>query len=130
MKQYMSPDFVFYYKDGQIGIQDFFDLVQAIVDAFPDFQWSVASTTVDGNKVTQHFDGVCGTHTGAPFGLGSFPKIEATGVAVKNDPETQIVEVEGDKVKSAKVKLAKVVAGHGPMSGPPGIYVQIGGKME
>jgi len=53
MKEYMSPDFVFVVEDGQLdGVQPFLDVVQDIFDAFPDFQWHAASTTVDGNQVT------------------------------------------------------------------------------
>lgn len=105
---------------------DYVQVFNDIVEAFPDisFSWSDTVELRDGgvtSKVT-----VTGTHTGKPFRFASYPPIEAKGIRCQNDPEYVEFDVEGDKLKRVKVTPTK---GSWKM-GPPGFYLQIGGKME
>ena len=64
-----------------------------------------------------------GTHTGAPYGFGPYPAIEATGRVVLNDPEEATITIDE---KTGLITNMRFVA-KGCRSGPPGFYEQIGG---
>lgn len=105
---------------------EYLQVCKDVFASFPDisFAWTETNTLDDGTVSSKV--AVSGTHTGAPFGFGPFPPIEATGIKCQNDPEYVEFITEGDKIKTMKV-----VAPKGSVkSGPPGFYVQIGGKME
>ncbi|CAB9520646.1 expressed unknown protein [Seminavis robusta] len=96
-----------------------------IFDAFPDFNFRFESS-IDERKS----DGVVvwsdfvpnGHHTGKPYGFGPCPAIEASGKYVENSPETIYIHVNE---QGQIIKL--VIECEGEMSGPPGIYTQLGG---
>ncbi|CAB9520645.1 expressed unknown protein [Seminavis robusta] len=96
-----------------------------IYDAFPDFNFRFDSS-IDERKS----DGVVvwsdvvpnGHHTGKPYGFGPCPAIETSGKYAENSPETIYFHVN-EQGKISK----KVIECSGDMSGPPGLYTQIGG---
>ncbi|CAB9531984.1 expressed unknown protein [Seminavis robusta] len=96
-----------------------------IFEAFPDFKFRFDSS-IDERKS----DGVVvwsdlvpnGHHTGKPYAFGPCPAIEASGKYVENPPETICFHV------NEQGKITKhVIESTGEMSGPPGIYTQLGG---
>ena len=104
---------------------DYVQVYKALVASFPDilFDWSDTNELSNGTVTCKCI--VSGTHKGAPFGFGSFPPIEATGTKCQNDPEDMDIIVQGDLVTQMKVVPTK----GSPKTGPPGFYLQIGGKM-
>lgn len=124
-----TPDAKFVWgEQGQHNMEwaDYVQVCKDVFASFPDinFAWSESNELNDGTVTSKVV--VSGTHTGAPFGFGPFPPIEATRIKCQNDPEYVEWIVEGNKVKQMKV-----VAPEGSFkTGPPGFYVQIGGKME
>ena len=129
MAAILAPDFIGVFGDqGQqtMGKEEYIQVSKDIVASFPDIHWEWTETQELNDGTVTSKCVVTGTHTGAPFGFGPFPKIPANGVKCQNDPEYIEFIVEGDLVKKMKVIPAKGSF----KTGPPGFYLQIGGKME
>ena len=109
-----------------MGKDDYVQVYKALVASFPDikFDWSETNESSDGTITSKCV--VTGTHAGEPLGFGPFPPIEATGTKCQNDPEDIELIVEGVLVKKMTVTPTKGSS----KAGPPGFYLQIGGKME
>jgi len=122
-----TPDAKFSWGEGQsMPWVDYVKECKDVFASFPDIhcEWSERSELNDGTVTSKVV--VTGTHTGAPFGFGPFPPIEATGIKCQNDPECVEWIVEGDKLKEMKVTSPE----GSTKTGPSGLYVQIGGRME
>ena len=94
------------------------DVCETVFQVFPDIKWTYNKLSDDGimdGPVT-----VTGTHTGGPFGIGPYPPIDTTGIKCTN-LETWKFTFENGKIKTFEAS--------GEMSGPPGFYLQIGGKL-
>lgn len=113
-------------KEQSMSWADYVQVVNHVVEAFPEiyFAWSDTVELRD-DTVTSKVQ-VSGTHTGAPYSIGPFPPIEATGIKCQNDPEYVEIDKEGGKLKRMKVIPTKGSA----KTGPPGFYLQIGRFME
>ncbi len=116
------------FKDQELGLAGFGEEAVKIWKAFPDFHL----TCPHGFQVEKDDKGqlYCitrkcvpnGHHTGAPYGFGPYEPIPPTNKYVKNAPETFHMYVNGD----GKVYRVVIYA-EGEMTGPAGIYQQIGG---
>ena len=109
---------------------DWSEYCQAFEDvaaSFPDIKLSYDPLTEKEGKVCINKVTVTGTHTGEPFGFALFPKIEAINPPKQcvNDKETLEYTVENGKIKEMNIMCPQ-----GATSGPPGFYVQLGGKIE
>ncbi|CAB9525225.1 expressed unknown protein [Seminavis robusta] len=107
--------------------ETFCDGMQNIYEAFPDFAFHYDSIEQE-NSTTVAVEGLVasGTHTGAPYTIDAkhFPAIPATGRHVINDEERFVfVFTDDNKIKSF------AVIGFGNVTGPPGLYEQIGGNV-
>jgi len=100
---------------------------EEVAASFPDVKFSYDPLTEKEGKVFIHKITVTGTHTGKPFGFASFPKIEVTNPPKQcvNDKETLEFTVENGKIKEMNI-----MSPEGATSGPPGFYIQLGGKIE
>ena len=129
MKGIATRDCKFVFGNNQsMDWGDYTNTVGDVVESFPDlhFAWSESMEEKDGGKFVSTVTAT-GTHTGAPFGIGPHPKIEATGIHCQNETG-EIVEWT---VQDNKIKEMKVINPTGSLkTGPPGFYVQIGGKLE
>jgi hypothetical protein len=99
---------------------------EEIKASFPDFSISVPlkKEVFSGNKIRLSEVFVSGKHTGVAYGLANtpnFPRIEPTGMAVRNDPETFEFTIEAGKITAFKIFAL------GAKSGPPGLYDQVAG---
>jgi hypothetical protein len=65
-----------------------------------------------------------GTHT-KPFGFGPFPKVAATYKVVDEDKCQLTIYITGGKMTKFVIEMKE-----GDLVGPPGYYLQIGGKMD
>ncbi|CAB9512741.1 expressed unknown protein [Seminavis robusta] len=105
----------------ELEYQDYAAEVNKLFEAFPDFSFK-------HELVEEHFDGkivlhkmiTSGHHTAKPYAFGPCPPIEATGKYVENS-ETIHFYFRGTKI------IKQVVHADGEMTGPPGIYTQLGG---
>ncbi|CAB9496819.1 expressed unknown protein [Seminavis robusta] len=98
---------------------------QKVYKSFPDITFTYESLKEDGHGVVVVDElHVCGTHTGEPYGFAHFPPAPTSNRRVVNDPERLWF-----KVKDGKVVLMQVIS-LGDVTGPPGLYVQVGGKLE
>ena len=125
-----TPDAKFVHgEEGELTLSwpGYVQLHKDVLASFPDlhFHWSESKELDDGTVTSKVY--VTGTHTGSPFGFGPFPPIEATGIKCQNDPEDVQWIIEGDKIKETRVICGTKGS---TKAGPPGFYVQIGGKME
>ena len=116
----------FYTKEGELvhemGLEDFADGMVEIFASFPDFRFRRHTVKASRNgTVTASNSCACGTHTGKPFGFGPFEAIEPSGKFVQNDPEDVIVSFRDGKICRYDVHS------RGFMTGPAGIYSQLGG---
>ncbi|CAB9496817.1 expressed unknown protein [Seminavis robusta] len=93
--------------------------------SFPDIQYSYESIKQDhhGLVVVEELQ-VSGTHSGEPYSFAYFPPVPTTNKHIINDPERVWF-----KVKDGKIALVQDIS-LGDLTGPPGFYVQIGGKMD
>ena len=111
-------------KDAVMSWDAMAEELDKIFAAFPDFHFeyehlgaaSCKTSVVVVQNIQAH-----GTHTGAPYALGPCEPIEAKGKKVINDPEEFYFFFIGDKI----ARLC--VCPKGEMTGPPGLYTQIGG---
>ncbi|CAB9502570.1 expressed unknown protein [Seminavis robusta] len=118
--------FVFRALDGsfvhEMAWEDFAEESKKLSDSFPDF-------SIKHKSVSQGKDGVLkihhaiasGTHSGAPYGVGPFPPIEASNTRVVNDPEDMHITFHDGRIQKIEW-FAK-----GENVGPAGLYTQIGG---
>ena len=69
---------------------------------------------------------VVGTHTGAPYGFGPFSPIPPAGTKVQNGPETLTFKFDEkyNMIREVSIPVTETY------SGPPGLYAQIGGRMD
>jgi len=131
-KQLTTQDSEWYFYD-QLKLQDAvmsWDAlaveVSHIFASFPDFLFQYETVGYTGASrasevVVVPYLQSSGTHTGAPYALGPCEAIEAAGKKVLNDPEEFYFFFHGDKI--ARI----CVCPKGEMTGPPGLYTQIGG---
>ena len=112
---------------GRSHLTEQIGLLKGLRASFPDlFFASGQYSLLPGRRVYMGIHQISGTHTGEPFSFGPFPKIPATGIRCVNDPETMILEFDSlDRVKAGYIQGS---GGH--LNGPPGLYMQIGGKLE
>eukprot|EP00977_Amphora_coffeiformis_P030324 scaffold46265_cov183-Amphora_coffeaeformis.AAC.4 len=110
------------FVESQMPYHEFSEEIKNLFSSFPDlsFAWNDVKQT-SPNIVEIGVFQASGTHTGKPYGFGPYPPIESKGIAVKNDPEKVIIEVLQGKIK----KVTFIPSSE--LTGPPGIYVQIGG---
>ncbi|CAB9521350.1 expressed unknown protein [Seminavis robusta] len=64
-----------------------------------------------------------GTHTG-PYQFANFPPVEATHKSIATDPERCWFHMKDGKFKGEEVIAL------GNLTGPPGMYIAVGGKMD
>ena len=96
---------------------------EKIFASFPDFKFDYEKLEHRSGAVVVRKVTCSGTHTGEPYGFGPCDPIEATGVKVKNDPEELCFFFREGEEKFCRI----TVYARGEMSGPAGIYTQLGG---
>jgi hypothetical protein len=116
------------FRDQELGLEGFAEEAVKIWKAFPDFHL----TNPNGFQLKKDENGelYCvtsgcvpnGHHTGAPYGFGPYEPIPITNKYVKNAPETFHFYVN-DEGKVYRV----LIDADGEMTGPAGVYQQIGG---
>ena len=94
-----------------------------VAASFPDFHFTCHEwVTTDCGVIVVHAQ-ASGTHTGAPYACGPCEPIDAAGSKVCNDPEEFCFFFREGQEKCCRM----VVCAKGEMTGPPGLYTQIGG---
>lgn len=116
-------------QGAKVTLEDIIYEVKSIRRSFPDYRFKDDQSEYimlpDGRvKVTVVVEG---THTGAPYGFGPFTPIPPTGIKVQNDPET--VTFRFDK-NDCIIRETCIICAPGAHSGPQGLYLQIGGKVD
>jgi hypothetical protein len=105
------------------------DYIKALEEAwasFPDMKFLSGEITGGGDgKIYLKAMQYLGTHTGAPYGFGPYPRLEAAGVKCYSELEDMEFVVENDKIVDARL-----IPVEGALSGPPRFYTQIGGKLD
>ena len=110
--------------------------IGTIIKSFPDCTF-VAETGVELCAGNTHSGGqynkamvkiarlvIGGTHTGEPFGLGSYPAIPTTSIRAELDPEFVLFKVVDGLIEEIHVTPM------GPSTGVSGMYQKVGGKTE
>lgn len=103
-------------------------VMEAIHQSFPDVQWTFKNIKAGTEPHVVVCEGVrcSGTHTGAPYSFApGFPAIPATHKFVQNDEEKLYFTLTPDTHKIRKVQIFAL----GCVTGPAGLYEQIGGKV-
>ena len=129
-----SPNFVVKFigsqDDGRTDTEmpgdEFHQFEVEVAESFPDFAvvWVSVKEVKPGVIVVKGLT-VHGTHTGAPYAFGDYPKIAATGIRV-NDPILEATIY----VDNASGKLSRYeISSFGKSSGPPNFYSSIGGLL-
>ena len=96
--------------------------MQRIFVSFPDFEVFYSSISkVEGVVVVEGF-GASGTHSGEPYGPSGLPAIPTKDKHVVVDVSRLMMTVENSKITKVKI----VTAG---LTGPPAMYVGIGGTV-
>lgn len=123
-KKLVTDDYVISFDGVESNWKDHSFEVQQIALSFPDFQFPYESIEVmaDGRMIVMHNMLPSGTHTGKPYAFSNHPPIEATGISVQNDPEQLRFFFRDGKI------CREEVYNDGKLSGPAGIYAQIGGN--
>lgn len=99
------------------------DEMKKMSASFPDFRISCDHVCYSsGAVILQRFQ-AGGTHTGAPYAFGPCAPIDASGKRVANDPEEVYLFFKDGEDKISRI----VICAEGEMSGPAGIYTQLGG---
>ncbi|CAB9512521.1 expressed unknown protein [Seminavis robusta] len=96
-----------------------------IFKSFPDIHFKHG--TIKEEKPGQVFVDsirVSATHTGEPYAFANFPPVPTTNKHIINDPERFLFFL-----KNGKITVMQVIS-LGDMTGPPGLYMQIGGKLQ
>ncbi|CAB9496823.1 expressed unknown protein [Seminavis robusta] len=103
----------------------FTGVVKMLHGSFPDFRLQYESIKEDRSGVVLVEElRASGTHTGEPFGFAHFPPIPASHKHVINDPERMWFKVRDGKIVDIECLSL------GDLTGPPGFYLQLGGKMD
>lgn len=112
------------FRDHEFEFEDFVREFNQIFEAMPDFEFKykyMVYNFIDNTVILHHMES-SGTHTAKPYAFGPCDAIEPKGTHVQNSPETMTLHFDQDG------KICKqVVQAHGEMTGPPGIYTQLGG---
>jgi hypothetical protein len=100
------------------------EMLHNVANSFPDFKFRYTHVRhVNGVIILQGWR-FSGTHTKAPFGFGPFEPIPAKGKYLENDPEESYFYFQPNKHEHfSKVSIYTM----GDMTGPQGLYTQIGG---
>jgi hypothetical protein len=95
--------------------------------SFPDVQFAGEIVAGEGGDKKIYWKNLQykGTHTGAPYGIGSYPKIVAKGTYCCGAIEEMEFIVE-----HGKIVHAKLIPTENGLSGPPFFYTQIGGTLD
>jgi len=123
----VTPDLKMCWEDQEMMFADYIEAVESVWKSFPDFHLSwqsiQESTDKKGKVVVTVKDCIPrGTHTGEPFGFGPYEPIEAQGTKIENAAETITVHLTPDgKICQWLVNV------NGEMTGPAGMYTQLGG---
>ena len=110
------------FEETPMSVQEYIEECGRIFKAFPDltFHWkSIESHGPDGAIMPGLY--VLGTHKG-PYAFGPYPEIAATNKVCRNDPEDFTIWLG----PTGKIRKAKIIP-KGEMTGPAGLYTQIGG---
>eukprot|EP00934_Nitzschia_sp_Nitz4_P004659 Nitzschia sp. Nitz4//scaffold299_size22801//19256//19939//NITZ4_008539-RA/size22801-processed-gene-0.53-mRNA-1//-1//CDS//3329546354//4649//frame0 len=118
-----TPDFLIQFEDQEMSRDDFIEELQRVWASFPDFclEGETFEVRADGLILARNFI-PRGTHTGAPFAFGPYEPIPTSGKKVENAPENVCC-----KCREGKVCRYIVLYEEGDMSGPAGLYTQLGG---
>ena len=123
-RQFVTVDFVTKFDEFEAEFDDYAREAQNVFDAMPDFNFrskpGCMTLRDDGVVVVENLI-PNGHHTGKPYAFGPCEPIEAKGTYVENAPETLYFHFRNGKI------YKQIVVAHGEMTGPPGIYTQLGG---
>ncbi|CAB9517119.1 hypothetical protein SEMRO_832_G208490.1 [Seminavis robusta] len=98
--------------------------IQKVYAGFEDATWNCGSIKeVKPNVVLLDELCVTGTHTG-PYQFANFPPVEATHKSIVLDPECCWFYMKDGKFQSEDIIAL------GSLTGPPGMYISVGGKMD
>ena len=129
LRKLASSNCLCQYKGAEnaLPLSQMLDAVNGVFASFPDSQsrWESVKE-VKRNKVVIKGLYSFGTHTGKPFGFGPFKPIPATGKFVKEDPADIILTMSGGKITHLEIDMENV---KNAVTGPPGYYMSIGGKL-
>ncbi|CAB9502557.1 expressed unknown protein [Seminavis robusta] len=95
------------------------------IKSFPNFRFQYESIKENrsGLVLVEELQ-ASGTHTGEPYTFAHFPPIPTSNKHIVNDPERLWLRVKDGKIVDIEcVSL-------GDYTGPPGFYMQLGGKMD
>ncbi|CAB9502759.1 expressed unknown protein [Seminavis robusta] len=96
-----------------------------LTKSFKDFKFSYDSVKEIKPGVVQVDElVVSGTHNGEPYKFAVFPPVPATGKHVVLDPERSWFYMNDGKI------VKEVITALGNLTGPPGMYISIGGNMD
>ena len=129
MRKLASDDYVVRFQDNtELMFENFAEEMQKMFDSFPDFNMSYCDQDFEeksDSTVVVHKLLPSGHHTGAPYAFGPCDPIDPTGKFIRNDPETVHFHLreEGGSLRILKLSVVP----HGEMTGPQGIYTQLGG---
>lgn len=103
-----------------IVIKDMGDMIQKIVDSFPDFCFDFDAAVEVGPGVVQVNDAVAsGSHIGQPFGFHNYKPLAANGVKCVNDLEHINFYMFNGRIAQVHVTCT------GQFCGPVGLYKQV-----
>eukprot|EP00934_Nitzschia_sp_Nitz4_P000899 Nitzschia sp. Nitz4//scaffold345_size17508//16580//17173//NITZ4_008826-RA/size17508-processed-gene-0.14-mRNA-1//-1//CDS//3329548637//899//frame0 len=119
----VTDDYIVQFAEQEMNIDSFLEECQGVWDAFPDFAYNGKSIEMrDDGVVVAHRFVAKGTHTGKAYGFGPYDPIAPNGAAVENDPETSYFFFKQGKICKQVVSYID-----GDMTGPAGLYTQLGG---
>jgi ketosteroid isomerase-like protein len=116
----------FYDQEGQFihetRLDDCIAEMSSMWASFPDlkFRCHTLSMTSSGQVLVAN-NVLTGTHTGKPYSFGPCEEIAPTGKCVANDPTDLFVSFRDGKISRCDIYA------RGPMTGPMGLYTQLGG---
>jgi hypothetical protein len=119
-----SPQCVFQFHEVELLVDTAVEELSNTRSSFPDFHLCYEKI-IDISPTQAKIVNLqaSGTHTGTPYGFGPYPEISATGIRCKNDFEDVTITVDA---QTGMILSTKFVA-KGPLTGPAGLYNQIGG---
>ena len=112
-----------------LDMETFARVSEMVVRSFPDihFQYKgIHESPTDPNLIVVDGFYCTATHTGAPytFAPGVLPAIPTTGIAIRNDEENLYFTMVDGKID------AIALVAYGCLTGPAGLYEQIGGDLS
>lgn len=122
-RRFVTEDYRIQYRDFEMEFDDYAREMECVFEAMPDFSFqyrAIVYNCLNDTVVLQRVRG-SGHHTAKPYAFGPCEPIEPKGTYVENCPETITYHFRHGKI------CKQVVYAHGEMSGPPGIYTQLGG---